>query len=258
MIISDSKTLKQYQELGSLSTLILKQLYQAVQIGTTPLEVDQLANQLCKKNQVEPCFKGVGSPDNPYQYATCISVNEVVVHGIPNETPFQEGDVVKVDFGIKKNKLLTDHCFTLGLSPLSNKDQHLIEVSKKAIQNAVKLAIEGNKTGDLGFAIESTVLRANFNVAKEFVGHGIGHTMHEDPQLPSYGTKKSGLLLEKGMVLCIEAQVLAGEDDLQIADDGWSIVTKDESKAAMFEYMIVVGKNKPIVLTPTLNWPIIR
>jgi methionyl aminopeptidase len=110
----------------------------------------------------------------------------------------------------------------------------------------------------LGFVIESTVVKAGFNVAKGFVGHGIGHTMHDEPQLPAFGRRGDGDLLKKGMVLCIEAQILAGEDVLYIADDGWSVVTQDGSKAVMFEYMVMVGERQPVILTPTLNWSIVE
>ncbi len=258
MTITNSQELKKYQALAKLSTQILKELYQKVQKGVTPLEVDKLADELCTKHKVKPAFMGVGPTHNPYRFATCISVNDTVVHGIPDARPFNQGDIIKVDFGIQKDGLITDHCFTVGLAPLSSQDEKLIKSAKKAVQNAAKLAVVGNTVGDLGFAQESTVMADGFNVAKGFVGHGIGHTMHDDPQLPAYGQKKSGKVLLEGMALCIESQILAGEDDLYIADDGWSVKTKDKSKAAMFEVMVVVGKSRPFILTHTLDWPITK
>jgi len=258
MIISSQQELKNYQSLAKLSTQILRELYQKVQVGVTPLEVDQLADELCVRNKVVPAFKGVGPVNNQYQYATCIAVNDTVVHGIPDSRPFEKGDIIKVDFGIKANNLITDHCFTIGIAPLSNQDEKLIKSARKAVVNAAKLAVVGSTTGDLGFAQESTVLADGFNVAKGYVGHGIGHTMHDEPQLPAYGRKKSGDYLQEGMALCVESQILAGEDDLYIADDGWSVKTKDKSKAAMFEVMVVVGKSKPTVLTHNLDWPITK
>lgn len=257
MIIENKKQLKQYKKVAQLSTDILKKLHQAVRPGVTPLEIDQLATKLCQKHDVVPSFKGAGSASNRYQYATCVSVNETIVHGIPNQREFQEGDVVKVDFGLIKDSLQTDHCFTLGLAPLTAQDERLITVSRDATQKAVKLAVEGNKTGDLGFAIQSQIEQAGFNVAKEFIGHGIGRQMHEDPQLPAFGRQGRGSRLIEGMVLSVEAQVLAGDDRVVFSKDGWTVKTADGKNAAMFEYMVVVGKEKPIILTPTLNWEII-
>ncbi len=263
MIIRSTQELKAYLALAKLSMQILKQLYEAVEVGVTPLEVDQLADQLCKEHQVEPAFMGVGQPGNLYQHTTCISVNETVVHGIPDRQPFKKGDIIKVDFGIKIKHpefgvLITDHCFTVGLAPLLADDEKLIKSARKAVVSAAKLAVAGKMTGELGFVQESTVLKDGFNVAKGFIGHGIGHTMHDEPQLPAFGRKKSGTYLREGMVLCIESQILAGEDDLYTADDGWSIKTRDGSKAAMFEVMTVVGNSRPMILTPTLDWPIIK
>ncbi len=258
MIISNQKQLQQYREVAQISTAILKQLYQKIAVGVTPLEVDYLADELCVKHGVTPCFKGVGLKGNEYKHATCISVNDVVVHGIPDSRPFQEGDVIKVDFGINKDGLLTDHCFCVGIAPLSSADEKLIKVTQQAIQQATQKAVVGNRVGDIGFTIESTVMQKGFSVAKEFIGHGIGHTMHDEPQVPAYGRPKKGFYLDEGAVLCIEAQVLAGEDDLVQDDDGWTIRTKDGSKAAMFEYMVVVGKKKPIILTPTFSWAVVK
>ncbi|KUK79226.1 MAG: Methionine aminopeptidase [Microgenomates bacterium 39_7] len=257
MTINSTQQLQQYKEVAKISTGILFQLHQAIKAGVTPLEIDRLADELCLKNQVVPCFKGVGVKGNEYRHATCISVNDVVVHGIPDGRPFQSGDVIKVDFGIKKDGLLTDHCFTVGLAPLSQEDERLIKVTKEAIENATKLAVVGKKVGDIGFAIESRVMQDGFSVAKEFIGHGIGHTMHDEPQVPAYGRKNAGDSLHEGSVLCIEAQILAGEDDLTQDNDGWTIRTRDGSKAAMFEYMVMVGKKKPVILTSTFGWPII-
>lgn len=257
MTITTPQILRQYQALCRLSTQILWQLHQAIKPGVTPIQIEQLANRLLAKHQVEAAFKGEGRPSNPYHHATCISVNEAVVHGIPNQRPFQKGDVIKVDFGVKRDNLITDHCFTVGLAPLAHEDERLILVSRRAVAEALKLAVAGNTTGDLGFAQESIVLKEGFNVAKGFIGHGIGHTMHDEPQLPAFGKKGEGDRLTEGMVLCIESQILAGEDNLEVAEDGWTIQTRDGSKAAMFEVMVVVGKKKPTILTPTLDWPVV-
>ncbi|MBD3279339.1 MAG: type I methionyl aminopeptidase [Candidatus Pacebacteria bacterium] len=257
MIIKSPIQLRQYQQLAALSTQILDQLRQAIKPGVTPLTIDALAEQLCKQHQVQATFKGVKGKKGPYQHTTCISVNDTVVHGIPNEQAFVKGDLVKVDFGIKNNQLTTDHCFTVGVAELSTADKKLVKTTKKAVQAAVKLAKVGQTTGDLGHAIETMVNQAGFKVIKEFVGHGIGQQLHESPQLPAFGNPGQGETLKPGMVLCIEAQVVAGNGQVYFTDDGWSVKTQDGSKAAMFEYMAVVRKSRPLLLTKTLNWPII-
>lgn len=258
MIIQNDEQLAIYKKAGQISTQILDKLRQAIVPGKTALEVDQLADELCKKHQVRPNFKGQGSPSNPYKHATCISVNDTVVHGIPDKRQFQPGDVVKLDFGIEYMGLNTDHCFTVGVGELKDKDHRLVTTARKAIQKAASLAIVGNQTGDLGFAMQTIANQAGMTTAKEFVGHGIGKTLHDKPQIPAYGQPATGFVLQKGMVLCVEAQVLAGKDDVYIESDGWTVKTVDGKNAAMFEYMVVVQEKKPLYLTPTLDWPIVN
>lgn len=257
MIIKDKKTLATYQQAGQLSSKILNQLRQAIAVGVTPSEIDKLAEKLCTQNHVKPCFKGVGPKNNQYQYTTCISVNDIVLHGIPGDTPFASGDLVKVDFGIEYQGLNTDHCFTVGVENVSAKDQQLLRVAKQAVQKAAYKAKTGNRVGDLSATMFKVAVKAGFDTVKEYVGHGIGYTLHDDPQIPSYGKPHTGPILQEGMVLCVECQVVGGRPDVYTDDDGWTIKTLDGSKAAMFEYMVVVQKNKPLFLTNTLDWPIL-
>jgi methionyl aminopeptidase len=256
MIISSPQQLKQYKAVAKLSTEILWQLHQRTRAGVTPREIDELADKLCRKNQAQPNFKGVGSPHNPYQFATCISVNDVVVHGIPTDVPLKAGDLVKVDFGLVKDGLNTDHCFTMGIGELSDEDQELLEVGREAVLKAARAASAGKRAGDLGHLMENTAIEHDFSVTEQYVGHGIGTKLHEEPQIPAWGEPGTGTKLEKGMVLCVEAQVIAGSSEVYTANDGWSVKTRDGSKAVMFEYMVLVEKNKPVFLTPTADWPL--
>lgn len=258
MIIKNKQQLQKYQAVAQLSTKILQQLHQAIKVGVTPLQIDELAEKLCLEHQVQPSFKGVGPVNNAYQYATCIAVNDMVVHGIPNSRPFKAGDVISVDFGLIKDGLQTDHCFTLGLAPLKAEDERLIKVSREAVLAGVKQAVTGHTTGDVGFAIQNIVEQAGFNVAKEFIGHGIGKQMHDEPELPAYGRQGWGEALKEGMVLCVEAQVLVGSDRVIFNKDGWTVKTADGNNSAMFEYMVVVGANQPKILTQTMGWEVVR
>ena len=258
MIIRSDKELSQYKAAGKKSMKILRQLFDACKEGVTSAEVDALADELCKKEGVKPSFKGVGPKNNQYQWATCISVNDTVVHGIPEDKPFKKGDLVKVDFGIIDDSgLYTDHCFTKSIGEPSEEDLNLMKVTRKAIQEAAKKAVVGNKIGDLSHTMQSIVEAAGFSVVKEFVGHGIGRGLHDEPQIPAWGLPNSGRRLEEGMVLCVEAQVMASEnDDLYVDADGWTVKAEDGAKSAMFEYMVVVKKGKPVFLTPTMDWPL--
>jgi methionyl aminopeptidase len=259
MILKTSADIKKYEEVAKLSTGILWELHQKTAGGVTPLEIDTLANELCEKNGVRPNFKGVGGPDNPYKYSTCISVNDVVVHGIPQNKALKKGDLVKVDFGIEKDGLNTDHCFTVVIGDyLSKDDKRLMEVGKKAVLKAAQMARVGKTTGDLGHAMESTVEAEGFTVAEQYVGHGIGKTLHDEPQVPAWGTPKEGQKLKEGMVICVEAQIIAGSNDLYLDNDGWSVKTRDESRSVMFEYMVVVGKKSANILTKTMDWPLVK
>lgn len=241
-----------------VSMEILKIAVDEVKIGTTGVEIDNLVGEECEKRGVIPAFLGVGSRRNPFPANLCISVNDTVLHAIPNEEPFLDGDLVKIDFGIIYKGFYTDHCVTVGLGDVSQSDKKLMNVSKLAVEAAVSKSIPGNRTGDLGFAMQSTAELAGFNVLKNYVGHGIGDSLHLRPEIPAYGRKGDGDLLKPGMVLCVEAQVVAGSDDTYVASDGWSVVTKDGSKGVMFEYMVEILDSGNRILTDTRNWPIFR
>jgi methionyl aminopeptidase len=258
MIIVDDHQRLLYREAAKRATLVLDALRKAVKPGVTSLELDALAFELCKKYDAKPNFVGVGDRRNLYKHATCISVNDTVLHGIPSGVPLKIGDIVKLDFGLEYKGLNCDHCCTVVVGEFLNKrDEQLVKVAQQAIQAAAHLAIAGNRAGDIGHAIYTAVKRAGFDVVREYTGHGIGRTLHESPSIPAFGDKDSGSLLKAGMVLCVEAQVLAGGTQLYQERDGWTIKTQDGKNAAMFEYMVIVGEEEPEFLTQTLDWPMV-
>ena len=255
MIIKNKSELNEYQKTVDIATNILFELKKITKSGIYPIEIDKAANKLCAKYNVIPAFKGVGSKKNKYMYSTCISINDVVVHGVPSSTrKLKEGDIVNVDFGIIKNGYVTDHCFTKGLEPLTYEARKLINIGKKAVQKGVYKAIVGNKTGDIGHEIFSIVQSSGYDVVKQFTGHGIGKSLHEKPNISAFGNKGEGIKLKKGMVLCIEAQIVQGSDEVYFDNDGWTAKTVDKKLSVMFEYMIIVQKNKPYILTKTMDW----
>lgn len=254
VILTTDKQRAHYERAAEISTEILRALYDATRVGVTPLELDALADRLCKKHNARPNFKGVGPANNPYKHATCISVNDTVVHGIPDGTPLAPGDLVKLDFGLEYKNCNTDHCVTIGLEPVSPADRKLLTVGRDAVLKGVAQAVAGQYTGDVGHAIEAHAKRHGFTVAQQYIGHGIGARLHEAPELPAWGERGSGTLLKEGMVICVEAQVIAGSNTLFTAPDGWTVKTRDGSKAVMFEYMVLVGRAQSEILTPTADW----
>jgi len=258
MIISSPEQLKTYTEAGKIATEILQQVSQKAREGVYSLELEEVAQGLCKKYKVEPSFARVQNDYGPYGFAMCISVNDTVLHGMPNkQKAFALGDVVKLDFGIVYEKLHTDQCITVGIGKLSKKNKKLVEVAREAVINAVDLAIAGNRTGDLGAIMHLTSKQKGFDVLKQYIGHGIGLSLHERPSIPAYGRPGSGEKLVKGMVICVEAQVIAGSGEVYITDDTWTVKMKDGKNTAMFEYLVVVGETEPTILTPTQKWPLI-
>jgi len=257
MIIGSAKELAVYQKGVDLAMKILLQLNQSLQPGILPIDIDQLAFKLCDQYHVKPAFFGTGGKHSTYPHATCISVNDTAVHGIPSRTePLKPGDIVKIDFGIIYQGFYTDFCVTVGLKQLTPAQTKLIQVAKKAVRESIKQAIPGNTTGHIGSIIHAVAKKSGFDVLKQYTGHGIGKTLHDSPVIPAHGTPGQGELLQPGMVVCLEAQLVTASDQVEVSEDGWSVKTVDHGLVAMFEYMVVV-QDKPLILNPTFDWPIV-
>jgi len=254
MTIKKPKEEKLIREAADISMRILFELGQSVRKGTKTIDIDNLAGKLCKEYGVKPAFKSVKG----YNYNTCISINDEVLHGIPDQIDVLKfGDLVKIDFGIIYKRFYTDHCWTFAVEEVSKKDMKLLKTSKKATENAIKKAVSGNYTGDLGYEMNRTAKKYGYNTVKEYVGHGIGKNLHEDPEIPSYGDRGIGELLTDGMVICVECQVIDGSGKTVTSSNGWTVKSLEGGKAGMYEYMVIVRDNKPEILTPMFDWPII-
>lgn len=259
MIVSNSKELSKYKDVCNVSVSILRELYDMTVAGVFPMEVELKAQELLRKHNATGSFFGVKGEYNSYKYITCISVNDTIVHGIPSKTQaFLPGDVIKLDFGLIKDGYYTDHCVTVVLKPSQEKDLTFVQAAKTATLNGVAAATIGNMTGDIGNAIYSHLKSNGYEVAKEYIGHGIGRTLHDKPAVPAFGREKTGAQLKEGMILCVEAQVVEGSDKWYLEKDGWTVKTSDGKNAAMFEYMVVVQKDQPLILTDTTGWPITK
>lgn len=253
MIVKKEKEERILKEACGISMRILKALGDDLREGVTGLDIDREAGFLCRKYKVKPAFKRVKG----YNFNTCISVNDVAVHGIPNEVPFKEGDLVSIDFGIYQKKIYTDHCWTWSIGKPSKENKKLLNAGRAAVENALGKAVVGNKTGDLGYEMEKEAKSNGYNTLRIFVGHGIGKTLHDEPEILAYGKKGTGEKLEDGMVLCVECQVVDDVSDVVIDDDGWSARTVNGGNSVMFEYMVIVREDEPDILTNTLDWDVV-
>ncbi len=249
-IFTSTSDISSIREATKISSQILKTLRDSVKGGLTAEDLNALAELECKKYNVLPAFKGVEGTKMPFDKAVCISINDEILHGRPSDVNvIKEGDIVKIDFGIIHNGFYTDHCVTVGVGILSKEEERLINTAKLCIDEAVKEAVVGNYTGDISYVLENIATLGGFNFVTTYCGHGIGKSLHESPEILSWGDRKTGVRLQEGMLLCIENQITMGSAKLKLQPDGWTLKTVDKSKGAMFEHMVLVGKNSPEILT---------
>lgn len=225
---------------------VLAKLGQAVKPGVTTLDLDNVAEELCAEWGVVPAFKGMyGFPN-----AVCISVNEEVVHGIPSkDRVLNEGDIVSTDFGILSNGFFGDAARTWAVGAVSEEAQRLMDVTRESLNRAIEQCVPGKRVGDIGHAVQSYVEAEGFSVVRDYVGHGIGRKLHEDPQVPNYGRPGRGERLRAGMVVAIEPMVCSGGHEVVTLEDDWTVVTKDRRLSAHFEDTIAITEDGPVVLS---------
>ncbi len=243
------KTPKEIELLRKANAIVMEILYRVkeeVRPGKSTFEFEEIALTLCEKRGVKPAFKGYRG----YPYALCISVNEEIVHGMPRKEKFlKEGDIVSFDFGVIYEGYVGDAALTVGVGEISEEAERLMRVTERALYRAIEKARIGNKIGDISYAVQRTVEEENFNVIRDFVGHGVGRSLHEPPEIPNYGRPGRGPRIEAGMVLAIEPMVSAGSWEVRILEDGWTAVTRDGSLSAHFEHSIAVTPSGPIILS---------
>lgn len=224
----------------------LAMLAQHIKPGITSMQLNDLAETFLKDNGATPSFKNY----HGYPYATCISVNDAVVHGFPNNEPLKEGDVISIDIGAYKNGFHGDSAYTFALGVTDADVLKLLRVTKESLYKGIEKAIVGNRIGDIANAIqEYTERKHGYGVVRELVGHGLGRSMHEDPQVPNYGKKGTGAKLKAGMVIAIEPMINLGKKDVFTEDDGWTIRTQDGKVSAHFEHDVHVQPNKADILS---------
>lgn len=228
---------------------VLEALKGVVKPGMTTLELDELAERLTYEKGARPAFKGYAVAGRVFEHSLCTSVNEEIVHGIPSDRVLQEGDILGMDFGVVYDGFYGDSAVTVGLGRVSAEAERLMRVTETALNAGIEMLREGNRLGDLGHAIQEVAERSGYSVVREFVGHGIGRKLHEEPPVPNYGDAGKGSRLRAGMVLAVEPMVNAGKKEIRVLDDGWTAVTRDRSLAAHFEHSIAVTEDGPYVLS---------
>ena len=249
-LVKSQEEINKIREGGKILHRILRELAKQVKPGVSTWDLNEYAeNEIAKAGGI-PSFKGYGEANNPFPAALCTSINEAVVHGIPSkESILKEGDIVGLDIGMKYKGMYSDTAITVPVGQVDSKTQKLLDVTKKALSAAIKEAKAGNTTGDIAYATQMVVEKAGFNVVRDLVGHGVGHGVHEEPNVPNYGRKGSGMKLVSGMVLAIEPMVVMGNFKLEYEEDDWTIVTKDRSFSAHFEHTVAVGDKGADILT---------
>lgn len=246
MIVSKSKVdLDLMREAGRIVALTHKELSQAVRPGITTKELDQIADDFIRKQGALPSFKGY----HGYPASICASVNEEIVHGIPSDRVLQDGDVISIDIGAHIHGFHGDSAWTWGVGQISETAQQLLDVTEASLFKGLEQARDGNRLSDIGHAVQTYVESQGFSVVRDFVGHGIGQQMHEDPSIPNYGPPGRGPMLKTGMTLAIEPMVNVGSYKTRTLQDNWTVITADRSLSAHFEHTVAVTENGPDILT---------
>ena len=250
--IKTKEEIEVLREGGKKLAAIAKKISKLARPGMETIELDRMAEDFIKAVGGEPSFRNYKTKDDriPYPASLCVSLNNEVVHGLPSkEKILKEGDVLSLDLGMKYQGLYTDIALTIGIGKIDKKTKKLLKVCKIALVKGIKAAKEGNHLGDIGFVIQKYVESRGFNIIRKLVGHGVGYSVHEEPDVPNWGEPGQGEVLKKRMVLAIEPMIVEGKPDVFLASDGWTWKTKNGLRAAHFEHTIAVGKTKSEILT---------
>jgi len=249
VILKSREEIKYIRRSCKLAASALNKILENIKEGITTLELDRIAEDYIIKHGAKPAFKGYGIKNNKFQHSICVSINEEIVHGIPGRRRLREGDIVSIDIGTNLEGYYGDTAITVPVGKINPQVQKLLEITKKSLFKGIEKSIIGNRLGDISFAIQETVEKSRFSVVKEYVGHGVGCYLHEEPQIPNYGIPHTGLRLEEGMVLALEPMVNMGSYETRLCNNGWTVVTEDRSRSAHFEHSVAITANGNEILT---------
>lgn len=246
VILKSARTIAKMREAGRISSRALREAGKAVEPGVTTLEIDTIVRRYIEKQGATPSFLGYCG----FPASTCISVNNVVIHGIPSaKTVLKQGDIVSIDIGAEFEGYHGDNAYTFACGDVSEEAQALMNATREALYEGIRNAVARNRIGDISNAVQRYVEARSYSVVRDFVGHGVGAKLHEDPNVPNYGTPGKGVRLLPGMTIAIEPMVTQGSHKVRILDDDWTTVTADGKLAAHYEHTVAITSDGPVILT---------
>ena len=247
--IKSPKEIDKMRQACRTASEVLERVVDLVRPGVTTKEVDQAAADLMAEAGVQSAFLGYRLGHRVFPGNICISLNDEIVHGIGSQRRIQYGDIVKLDIGVIQDGWVGDTAFTVPVGMIGDRTERLLRVTETALGRAIDIMHEGTRLGDVCATIEEIATRENFNVVREFVGHGVGRKLHEEPQVPNYGRRGSGPRLKAGMTLAIEPMINSGAASVKLLDDGWTVCTADGMPSAHFEHTVLITRDGPEILT---------
>lgn len=245
IIIKNEREIEAMKEACRISAGALKLAGEAVEPGVTTAEIDKLAYDYIKSQGAEPNFLGYGG----FPGTACISINNEVIHGIPGHRKIKNGDIVSIDLGAKIGGYNGDNAATFAAGDVSKEAKRLMEATEQSLYEGIKKAVAGNRIGDISYAVQQYVEARGYSVVREYVGHGVGASLHEEPEVPNFGRPSHGPRLIPGMTLAIEPMVNLGEPEVRVLKDKWTVVTRDGSLSAHFEHSVLITSDGPVILT---------
>ncbi len=245
MVLETAGSFKTMRRVGAVVGDLLKVMGKEAKPGISTNELDRIAEKFIRSQGALPAFKGYHN----YPATICASPNETVIHGIPNDRLLEDGDILGVDVGAVVDGYYADAARTFAIGVIDKASEHLIEVTRRSLDLAIAKAVAGNYLGDIGWAVQEYAEKEGLSVVRQYVGHGIGRNLHEEPQVPNVGKPNHGLELVEGMALAIEPMLNLGSYQVETLSDGWTVVTKDRKRSAHFEQTVIVGRDRAEILT---------
>ena len=246
IIIKTEHEIELMKQAGKISSRALKLAGESIEPGITTEQIDSIVRKYIESHGAKPSFLGYGG----FPASACVSVNNVVIHGIPSRNcVVKNGDIVSIDVGAYLNGFHSDNAWTFPCGDISEEAQRLLDTTKESLYEGIKMAKVGNRIGDIGSTVQQYAEERGYSVVRKFVGHGVGASLHEDPSVPNYGKAGRGIRLSKGMVIAIEPMINVGRYDVLVKDDDWTTVTADGSLSAHFEHSVAITEDGPVILT---------
>jgi len=245
VILKSRDEIEIMRKAGAIVAEVLVRLSEMLQAGMTTMDLEKMAKDTINKLGAKPAFPMVPG----YKHALCVSINEEIVHGIPGKKEIHEGDIVSIDCGVVIDGFFGDHAWSFPVGDVSDSVKNLLNTGKDALMKGIDRARENNRLYDISATIEKIAVDAGYSVVRDYVGHGIGRSLHEDPQVPNFGREGTGMKLRKGLVIALEPMLNAGTYEVDVLDDGWTVVTRDRKPSVHFEHTIAIMDNGPEILS---------